>query len=63
MDIGIIITVTTNSVLIPLVIYGIKKFKKNLELQINTSRDIRDLTTYTVAICNELKIPCTLEKR
>jgi hypothetical protein len=36
-------------------------FAKSIKKQTETSRDIRDLKTYTKLICREMKIPCTLK--
>lgn len=47
----------SQAVIIPAIIVFARYIKRQTEMQ----RDIRDLKTYTLAICKEMKIPCTLK--
>lgn len=47
----------SQAVIIPALVFFARYIKKQAEMQ----RDIRDLKTYTLAICKEMKIPCTLK--
>ena len=38
-----------------------KKQTENMKKQTETQRDIRDLKTYVLAICKEMKLTCTLK--
>ena len=47
----------SQAIIIPSLIFFASYIKK----QANIQRDIRDLKTYILAICKELKITCTLK--
>jgi hypothetical protein len=47
----------SQAIIIPALIFFASYVKKQADIQ----RDISDLKTYTLAICKELKITCTLK--
>jgi hypothetical protein len=44
-----------------LIIPSLIIFSRYIKKQTETQRDIRDLKTYVLAICKEMKVPCTLK--